>query len=131
MKTQMKTDRQTLDNITKKIIGCAYKISNTLGCGFLEKVYENALIIELKKEGLFAQQQVPLKVQYDDEIVGEYYADIIVETMILVELKTVKKLEDIHFAQCLNYLHATNLKVCLLLNFGKTKVEIKRIVNKF
>ncbi len=130
-KKQMNTDKQRLNKITERIIGCAYNISNTLGCGFLEKVYENAFIIELAKEGLKAQQQAPVEVKYDGQIVGEYFADILVENSVIIELKAVKDLDDIHFAQCINYLKASNLKVCLLINFAKPKIEIKRIVNDY
>ena len=125
----MKIDRKTLDEITEKIIGCAFKVQNTIGCGFLEKVYENALLIELKKAGLFAQQQVPVKIHYYGKVVGEYVAGILVENLVLVELKTVKKFDDIHFAQCINYLKAADLKVCLLINFAHPEVKIKRLVN--
>jgi GxxExxY protein len=118
-----------LNEITEKIIGCAYTVSNTLGSGFLEKVYENALAIELKKQGLRVVQQNEIQVRYDNIVVGEYIADLLVENTIIVELKAVKSLDDIHSAQCLNYLRATQLKTCLLLNFGKPKLEIKRLSN--
>ena len=127
----MNADKHRLDWITEKIIGCAYKVSNTLGCGFLEKVYEDALLIELKKTGLEELQQAPMEVVYDGQIVGEYFADILVERSVIVELKAVKDLDEIHFAQCINYLKGSNLKVCLLINFGKPKIEIKRIVNEY
>ena len=116
------------DEITEKIIGCAYTVSNTLGCGFLEKVYENALAHELRKAGLNVQQQHNVKVVYDDVIVGDYVTDLLVEGQILVELKAVRALDNIHFAQCLNYLKATELKLCLLLNFGRPKIDVKRII---
>lgn len=114
---------------TKKIIGCAFRVSNQLGPGFVEKVYENALIIELKKADLKFECQVPLRVNYEGVIVGKFLADLLVENAILVELKAVEHLDKIHFAQCLNYLKATDLKICLLLNFGTQKVQIKRIIN--
>jgi GxxExxY protein len=120
-----------INEITEKIIGCAHKVSNNLGCGFLEKVYENALIIELKKAGLEVKQQDPIEIFYGNNLVGEYLADILVENKVIIELKVVKKFDEIHFAQCINYLKATDLKVCLLINFDKTKVQIKRIVNNF
>ncbi|MCX5891572.1 MAG: GxxExxY protein [Deltaproteobacteria bacterium] len=123
--------RQELDGITEKIIGCVYKISKTLGCGFLEKVYENALVIELRKTGLQVEQQYGIKVRYDGIIVGEFAADLLIEENVLLELKTVKALDDAHLSQCLNYLKATGLSVCLLVNFGKPKAEIRRIVNNF
>ena len=117
------------NSITEKIIGYAFQVSNKLGVGFLEKVYENALIHELVNAGLTVEKQVPLKVHYDGVIVGDYAADLLVEKCVLVELKTVSSLEKIHLAQCLNYLKATGLKICLLINFGTIKVQIKRIIN--
>jgi len=130
-KPQMDADERRLNKITETIIGCAYKVANSLGCGFLEKVYENALGIELMKEGLAVHQQYPISVFYDEQNVGEYYADLLVEEQIVVETKAVKQVDSIHLAQCLNYLKATGLKICLLVNFGSPKVEIKRVVNKF
>ena len=118
---------EKLNPITEKIIGCAYTVSNTLGAGFLEKVYENALAHELRKAALKVHQQHPIKVWYDGILAGEYTADLIVEDSILVELKTVKTLEEAHHAQCINYLKATGLHLCLLLNFGKPRLEIKRL----
>ena len=123
----MNTDGHRLNTLTEKIIGCAYKIGNTLGCGFLEKVYENALMIELTKAGLSVEQQYSITVTYDGQTVGEYVADFLVEGEVIIETKAVKKIEDIHLAQCLNYLKATGLKVCLLINFGNTRVEVKRL----
>jgi GxxExxY protein len=117
-----------LDELTEQIIGCAYTVSNTLGCGFLEKVYENALAIELRKAGMKAVQQHTIKVKYRGAIVGDYSADILVNESVLVELKAASGLEEIHSAQCLNYLKATGLRVCLLINFGKPKLQIKRLV---
>ena len=123
--------RAELDRITERIIGCAYTVGNALGCGFLEKVYENALVHELRKAGLAVQQQQPITVSYDGAVVGEFAADLLVEGSVLVELKAAKALDDVHTAQCLNYLKATGLQVCLLINFGRTKVEVKRIVRDF
>ena len=119
------------EQITEKIIGCAYTVANTLGSGFLEKVYENALAHELRKGGIDAKQQSGMNVYYDGIIVGEYVADLLVGNDILVELKAVKALDNIHMAQCLNYLKATGLQVCLLINFGSPRIEIKRIMNGF
>jgi GxxExxY protein len=118
-----------LNELTGRIIGCAYAVSNGLGAGFLEKVYENALTHELRKSGLRAQQQQPIQVVYDGTVVGDYMADIVVEESVIVELKAVKALDDVHFAQCINYLKATRMKICLLINFGQPKIEIKRFVN--
>ena len=122
-------NRDDLNKISSVIIKCAYQVSNTLGCGFLEKVYENALLHELQKAGLRAEQQKPIKVHYDGIVVGDYFADLVVEDVVIVELKVVKAIEDVHAAQCLNYLKATGLSVCLLINFAHPRVEIKRLVN--
>lgn len=115
------------DPISERIIGCAFKVHGALGHGFLEKVYENALAHELRKAGLGIQQQSNIDVFYDGVNVGTYFADLLVEGHILVELKSVKALDEIHMAQCLNYLKATGLQTCLLLNFGKAKVEVRRL----
>ena len=123
--------RQGLDEITGDIIGCAYEVGNVLGCGFLEKVYENAMVHEMRNNGLQVEQQRRINVHYKDAVVGEYVADLVVAGEVLVELKAVKALDEVHMAQCLNYLKATGFSVCLLINFGKTKVEIKRIVKDF
>lgn len=120
-------DEAGLNALTEKIIGCAFKVSNALGCGFLEKVYENALAHELRKHGLKAEQQQPIIVYYDGVLVGEYFADIFVEDLVIVELKAVSELHDAFTAQCLNYLKATGKPICLLLNFGRPRVEIKRL----
>jgi GxxExxY protein len=123
--------REELDKITEKIIGCAYTVASCLGNGFLEKVYENALAHEIRKLGLDVVQQFNIQVQYDGIIVGDYVADLLVERCILVELKAMKALDNIHQAQCMNYLKATGYTVCLLINFGSPKLEVKRIVNLF
>jgi GxxExxY protein len=111
--------------ITDKIIKIFYKVYGQMGYGFLEKVYENAMMIELKKEGLPAAAQFPIKVSYEGEIAGEYSADILVDRKVLVEIKGAKGLASEHEAQLLNYLKATNVEVGLLLNFGP-KPEVKR-----
>jgi GxxExxY protein len=125
----MNTDEHRLNEITENIIRCVYAVANTLGNGFLEKVYENALAHELRKAGFLVEQQKGIKVRYDGVVVGDYMADLLVQKEVLVELKAVKTLDNIHIAQCLNYLKATGLKVCLLLNFGTPKVQIRRLVN--
>lgn len=107
-----------LKPLTEMIIGCAFRVSNTLGAGFLEKVYENALAHELRKSGLDVRQQCSVNVMYDGVVVGEFVADLIVED-VLIELKAVRSLDDFHLAQCLNYRKATRLPLCLLLNFGQ------------
>jgi GxxExxY protein len=116
-----------INPITEKIIGCAYTVSNNLGAGFLEKVYENALVHELRKAGLIVAQQQPIRVMYDNVEVGYFEADIVVEGLVLIELKTVRSLDDAHYAQCLNYLKATGLRVSLLINFATAKIQIKRV----
>ena len=105
--------------ITDKIIKAFFKVYNELGYGFLEKVYENALFIELKATGLFCEKQKPIKVYYNGQIVGEYFADIIVNGCIILELKTAETLAEEHELQLINYLKATEIEVGLLLNFGK------------
>lgn len=123
----MNTDGNAINLITERIIGCSYRVGSSLGCGFLEKCYENALAYELMKEGLRVVQQVRLNVWYEDIVVGEYVADLIVEDCLVIEIKAIDRLDPIHSAQCINYLAATKLPLCLLINFGR-KVEIKRIV---
>jgi len=120
-----------LNSITEKIIGAAYTVSNTLGCGFLEKVYENAMFLELSKCGFSVIKQQPLPVFYDNHVVGEYFADLIVEEEVIVEIKAIKDLNEIHQAQLMNYLTACNRRCGLLINFGKPRVEIKRILNGY
>ena len=116
-------------SLTEQIIGCAYTVGNNLGCGFLEKVYEKALAIELIDSGLSIKTQGPIKVHYSGNVVGEYFADIIVENEIILELKAVMKIENIHFAQCQNYLKATGKKLGLLINFGGERIQVKRVAN--
>ncbi|WP_052572088.1 GxxExxY protein [Geothrix fermentans] len=116
-----------LDAITERIRGCAFKVSAGLGPGFLEKLYENALVIELERAGLRVARQHPLAVWYDGIQIGQFAADLLVEDQILVELKAVRALEDLHLAQALNYLRASLLPACLLLNFGTPKLEIRRL----
>src|SRR5262245_24441066 len=115
-----------LNSLTEQIIGCAFKVSNALGCGFLEKVYENVLVHELRKTGLNVEVQHPINVIYDNVVVGEFYSDILVADAIILELKATKEHDDVFTAQCLNYLRATGKPICLLLNFGKPRLEVKR-----
>ncbi|MEK7303830.1 MAG: GxxExxY protein [Pseudomonadota bacterium] len=119
----------SLNEISEKVIGCAYTVSNRMGSGFLEKVYENALSHELHKAGMKTEQQKRLTVHYDGVLVGEYIADLIIEDLVLVEIKSAKSLDSAHMAQCLNYLKATGLTLCLLINFGNPRVAIQRIAN--
>lgn len=125
----MNADERRLNDITEKIIGLAFKVANSLGDGFLEKVYENALAIELTREGFEVSQQHPISVFYEGQNIGDYFADLLVENEIVVEIKASRAVDDKHLAQCLNYLKATGLKICLLINFGRPKVETRRIVN--
>jgi GxxExxY protein len=127
----MNADGRGLDDTTEAVIGCAFRVSNVLGCGFLEKVYENALAMEIRKAGLEVVQQAGMEVTYNGSVVGEYRADLLVGGNVVVELKAAKALNAVDLAQCLNYLKASKLRVCLLLNFGRPKLEIRRIVNEF
>jgi GxxExxY protein len=115
-------------NLSRRVIGCAIEVSNTLGSGFFEKIYEKALCIELEKNGIYFQSQKPVNVIYKGRLIGEYIADIIVEDKLLLELKAVSALCGEHEAQLMNYLKTTGLSVGLLLNFGKPKLGIKRMV---
>ncbi len=114
--------------LSRLIIKCAFEVFNRLGYGFLEKVYENSLLIELKANGVQAEQQVPLKVYYKNNVVGEYKADILVERKIILELKAEKHLNQAHASQLLNYLKASHSKIGYLINFGAQGVEFKRYV---
>jgi GxxExxY protein len=117
-----------INDITYAINGAVFEVNKILGPGFLEKVYENALLVELRERGVKAESQVPVNVTYKDASVGEYVADILVEDKIIVELKTVEKIDKIHEAQLLNYLKATGKPIGLLVNFKNHKAEIKRMV---
>jgi len=118
-----------MDNeLSQSVIGCAFEVSNTLGVGFFEKIYEKALCIEFEKKGIEFKRQQPMIVKYKGSLVGEYVTDIIVEDCLLLELKTVKALCSEHEAQLMNYLKATGLSYGLLLNFGKPKLGIKRMI---
>lgn len=114
-------------DLTESIIKAFYKVYNVLGYGFLEKVYENALLYELKKEGLLAVQQANIKVFYDGCEVGDYFADLLVNGLVIVELKTAESIRSEHIAQLTNYCKATGKEVGLLLNFGKSP-EVKRVL---
>ena len=120
-----------VNELTYEINGAVFEVNKVLGPGFLEKVYENALLVELKSRGIEAKSQVPIQVTYKNTVVGDYLADLIVDNQVIVELKTVDQIEKIHEAQLLNYLKATGLKVGLLVNFKKRKAEIKRLVLDF
>ncbi len=115
-------------DLSYKIIEMALEVHNELGCGFLEKVYENALMILFDKENIPARQQAPADVYFQDKVVGQYFSDILVDNKLILELKTVDVIANIHKAQVLNYLRATGLKLGLILNFGKPRLEYKRLV---
>ncbi|MGA2713092.1 MAG: GxxExxY protein [Bryobacteraceae bacterium] len=117
-----------LDVVAESVIGAAYEVSNVLGAGFLEKVYERALARELALRGLRVLCQVSFPVSYKGQLVGEYLADLVVEDRLVVELKCVDRFGNEHLAQCINYLKASHLRLALLFNFQKPKVEWKRIV---
>lgn len=117
------------EELTEKIIGSAFDVANSLGCGFLEKVYENALALDLREKGFCVKQQYPIEVYYKEHVVGEYIADLLVNDEIIIELKATKEIADIHKAQVINYLRATGIKVGLLLNFGNPKLEFRRFNN--
>jgi len=124
----MHADEDKINQVTQAVIGAAFRVGNTLGYGFLEKVYENALVHELRKMGLRVRQQHPIPVFYDGVRVGKFDCDLLVEERVLVELKSVRAWDDAHTAQCLNYLTATRLPLCLLINFGQ-RVDVKRFAN--
>ena len=116
------------EEITETIIGCAYRVYNKMGFGFLESVYEKCLIIEMRKAGLNTETQKPITVYYDGEVVGEFVADMMVNDAVIIELKSVRRIIKAHEIQLVNYLVATGKPVGLILNFGERKVEIKRKV---
>jgi GxxExxY protein len=118
-----------INEISKEIIGKSFKVYNTLGSGFLEKVYENSLFYELIKSGFYVEQQKPVKVYYEEEVVGFYFCDLIVENRIIVEVKAIKELEKIHSVQLINYLKASDLRLGLLINFSYENVKVKRLAN--
>ena len=124
-------ERASLDALVEKTVGAAYEVANVLGAGFLEKVYERALLKELTLRGLQAASQVHLPVSYKGQHIGEYAADLLVEDRLLVEVKCVERFSNQHLAQCLNYLKASGLKIALLINFQHSKVEWKRVVRNF
>ena len=115
-------------DLSYKIVGLAMRVHSKLGNGFLEKVYENALMVLFRREGIEAKQQAPITVYFEEEVVGNYYADILVENRVILEIKSVEKIIDAHIAQTLNYLKATGLRLAIILNFSREKLEYKRIV---
>jgi GxxExxY protein len=127
----MNPDERRFDLLTEHVLGAVFEVSNTLGSGFLEKVYERALLRELALRGIRATAQASFTVKYKGHPVGEYFADILVEDILVVELKCVERLAAEHTAQCLNYLRASGVTLCLLVDFQKPKVEWKRIIHGF
>jgi GxxExxY protein len=117
------------DELSSKVIGAAVAVHRQLGPGFLESVYEQALKIELKKRGIAFEAQKQITVRYDDQVVGNHTLDLLVEGQLVLELKAVSDLEDVHFAQLRSYLRATNCKVGLLMNFNSRTLVVKRVVN--
>ncbi len=118
------------EQITKSVIRCAFEVINELGAGFLESVYEKALLLALRQKGLSAVAQHPVKVIFRGQCVGDFYADLFVEEKVIVELKAVKAISPEHQAQIINYLNATGIEVGLLINFGNPKLEFKRFTRK-
>ncbi len=129
--SQIYTDQRKFDLMTERVIGCAFEVANTLGRGFVERVYANALAKELHRHGLSVRREYPVKVYYKEDLVGEFFCDLLVEGKIIVETKATSGLNNLQMAQCLNYLKATGFRLCLLVNFGSASVQIKRIVNGF
>jgi GxxExxY protein len=121
-------DKILYRDLSYRIVGLAIQVRKELGFGFLEKVYENAMMVVLRENGIIAEQQVPIKVRFHGQIIGDYIADILVENSIILELKAQDKLLPLHDAQVLNYLRATGRKLAILLNFGKDSLEHKRLV---
>ncbi len=120
-------DNYIHSELTDKIIGCAYDVYNQLGYGFMEKVYENAMMIKLPQKGLAVVQQAPINVYFEDKLVGEYFADIMVNNKVILELKAVSSLSKAHEVQLVNYLKATGVKVGLVINFGEKLKIIRRV----
>jgi len=118
------------EKLTEQILSACFEVSNELGCGFLESVYQKALLIVLREKGLKVESQIPLKVAFRGQIVGEFFPDLIVEDKVLLELKAVKALAPEHFAQIINYLKATGIEIGFLVNFGNPKLEYRRFNNQ-
>lgn len=117
-----------LKDLTEKVIGAAFEVHNQLGSGFLEKVYENALVFELRSRGIEASSQVLVPVSYKGALVGDYVADLLIDRLLICEIKAIRDLASEHEAQLINYLKGTGVKVGLLLNFGRTRLQFRRFV---
>jgi GxxExxY protein len=124
----MNDEKISNKDLSYKIIGLAMQVHRELGFGFLEKVYENAMMVLCRKEIIKAAQQAPIIVSFRNEVVGQYYADILIDDQIIIELKSVDQITDAHRAQALNYLKATGKKLAIIVNFGKEKLEYERFV---
>ena len=124
----LSVDRHSLNLLSERVIGACYEVSNSLGGGFLERVYQKALLAEFEIRGIAAVTEAGYPVEYKGVRVGEYFADLVVEGVLLVETKCVEGFRDEHVAQCLNYLKASGLELCLLVNFRRARVEIKRVI---
>ena len=131
VKPQINADERRLAELTVAIVGGSFRVPNKLGCGFVEKGYENSMADELREASLAVSQQVRFNIFHDEVSMGEYLADPVVAGEILVKIKTVKAIDDVHTGQCCNYLKASGLKVCLQMNFANPKVEMKRFVRNF
>lgn len=119
-----------LEDTTHKIIGCAMRVHSTLGCGFQEVIYQRSLAIEMDRQGLAFSRELEMQIFYENVEVGTRRVDFLVEKLIMVELKALTRLEDVHLAQAMNYLEAYNLEIGLLVNFGSRSLEFKRLLNK-
>jgi len=127
----MNADNTDLNSLSENVLGAVFEVANVLGAGFLEKVYQRALIRELSLRGIRATSEASFAVTYKGQVIGEYFADLVVEDVLVVELKCVERLSNEHTAQCLNYLRASGLTLCLLVNFQRPKVEWRRVVFGF
>lgn len=126
--TQIEEETILYKDLSYRIVGCSMQVHNDLGFGFLEKVYENSLMVLFEENGISAVQQVPILVPYHGRIVGEYVADVVVENSIILELKAQDRISEIHKAQTLNYLKATSFRLAVLINFGKHRLEYERLI---
>jgi GxxExxY protein len=119
------------ESLTERVLGAIFEVSNALGAGFLEKVYQRALLHELRLQGIRVESEVSFPVTYKGQLVGDYFADILVEDVLVIELKCAERLSNEHTAQCINYLQASGRTLCLLVNFQRPKVEWKRVAHRF
>jgi GxxExxY protein len=124
-------ERGYFDSLTERVLGAVFEVSNTLGAGFLEKVYQRALLAELRLRGMRADSEMSFKVSYKGCVVGEYFADIVVEDVLVIELKCAERLASEHMAQCLNFLRVSGRNLCLLVDFQSPRVEWRRIAHRF